>query len=794
MVKVMRYRIIKIVNNTIFLILFMILISSTTSSTEDLLSLKWKYDASGSVTNIHLLNIDKEKRAVIASVSLYTSAGIAGWLTAIDKNGNLLWEKRGFPSITSMRVADIDKDGRDEIIAGVLFYVYCFDDNGNIKWKVLTDSSNTITSIEITDINNDGYDEIIVAGDSTISYNIHAIDRNGKILWKARAPEGVNSIAIGDIDDNKKPDIVAGTVGRHGVYYKSSFLILLNSSGKCLWKQRTKRGTVKIKLWDINNDGKLEIFLGSLQYLWVFDYTGNEIMNYETKGYINDIIVDDIDGNGKNDIILASNDLYVLNSDSSLKWTNSAGMESINDLEIIDTNQDNCKEILVASDSLYLVDCDNNVIWSYHTKKAVKTISIGDIDGDSFPEIMAGSLDNNVYVFTQKGYQMRAEAERYYSLAKNLYAAGNLRKALENAMKAMDYYQQLNDTEKISDIEKLVSLIRDMIQKQNEEVILAYSYYNRSVSFYLHNDYINASFWAKKAKYKYQSLHNETMVIKSENIINNSYRYMRIEAEKLLNNAIINYNKSNYSNAILNAEDSSRRYIWLGDRNKSIESLELIATIYTALAEKQRHAGDFENASIYAQKALFVYGCIEESPEDYPPDCIPRNVSIKDITTLADEIRNLTYNKSHYMNEYLYLKSIIIAISENNTGSFIDDVVRNMKKSMRGFVNNISQPVEYIIKLIKWNFKIILVVIALAIVIFLLIIFLFMVIKTRREPTEEFEEEVHEEEHEGKFMDDIEKEITEEEIYEEVQEEDEVEKIRKDKTRGIGVTLKSLRR
>jgi len=146
------------------------------------------------------------------------------------------------------------------------------------------------------------------------------------------------------------------------------------------------------------------------------------------------------------------------------------------------------------------------------------------------------------------------------------------------------------------------------------------------------------------------------------------------------------------------------------------------------------------------------------------------------------------------MNEYLYLKSIIIAISENNTGSFIGDVVMNMKKSMRGFVNNISQPVGYIINLIKWNSKIILVVIALTIVIFLLIIFLFMVIKTRREPTEELEEEIYEEEHEGKFMDDIEKEIIEEEIYEEVQEEDEVEKIRKDKTRGIGVTLKSLRR
>jgi len=791
--------------NILFIILLLLSIPYV-SSTEEYLSLEWKYDATASASHVDFLTLDKEgTQAVVSGVSLYTTAGVAGWLTAVEADGDPLWQKKGFLAFSSMRVTDIDKDGKDEIIAGVSHYVHCFDTDGNVKWKVATGAKNVITSIELADINKDGYDEVIAAGESMHLPNIYVIGKTGKIIWNARAQEGVNSIAVGDIDGDGKLNVVSGTVGRHGVFYKSSFIRVFDNNGKTVWDKRIDKGTAKIALGDVTGDGKLEILLGSLHNLWVFDYQSNKIFSYETKGYIRDIIVADIDLDGRNEVILGSNDLYVLDSKGKLKWTNSAGKEAINDMELMDIDSDGYPEILIGSDGAYIVDHNGDMVWEYATEKAVKSVAVGDLNGDTFIEVVAGSLDNFIYLFTSNRYKLTTEAEKYHSAAKNNYASGNTEAAIENARKAKDYFIQLNASDRVSDMDQLITLIKSTATQAEDDENLAYTYYNKSRSFYITGEYMNASYWARKASYKYEEIDNESMKNKSDELIANSQKYLKQKADEYFEKASSNLRSSNYDLALENSKNASKIVIWLENRNKTITILELTADIYTQMAEEQRSSGEFEKASSSIQNALFIYKCIDGAHPTYPPECFPSDIEPKDISILIEEIGNISYNDSVYMNESIHLRSIVYLISENNTGDLIGDF-----GDIFSIFNPISDFFGYLANLISWNFTVIMIIVALIIIILLLYVLLSVIqgkklqiptIKEIRNPLpiissilsgiRKPKTKTIKPDYRSYYKPDtepvkVEKKVEENEL--------EVEKIRKDGTRSVGVTLTSLQK
>ncbi|OYT53227.1 MAG: hypothetical protein B6U72_06415, partial [Candidatus Altiarchaeales archaeon ex4484_2] len=103
-------------------------------------------------------------------------------------------------------------------------------------------------------------------------------------------------------------------------YYTPSRVYLYDPHGNKMWEKLIPRGVATIELADIDGDGKMEVLVGSLHYFKVIDHQGNSLMDFETRGYINDILVEDIDGDGKKEILLGSNDLYVLDSEGNVKW------------------------------------------------------------------------------------------------------------------------------------------------------------------------------------------------------------------------------------------------------------------------------------------------------------------------------------------------------------------------------------------------------------------------------------------------------------------------------------------
>ncbi len=768
-------------------LLFMLLLASGVSSGEDILSLEGEYDVGGFALYVDSLG-NANGGDIIVGCSYSTGAGAAGWVTALDLDGGTLWERRGFPRISSMEVVDLDGDGEDEILLGVLHYIQCYDAKGSRRWNIGTSVGNTITSIKTADLDGDGLREIVVGGDSTVYPNLYVLGGDGKIIWKIRAGAyEVNAVAVGDINGDGRMEIAAGTVAKHGNYYNPSRVYLYDCQGNMMWEKILPRGTATIELADIDGDGKMEVLVGSLHYFTVIDHQGNSLMDFETRGYINDILVEDIDLDGEKELLLGSNDLYVLDSEGNAKWENPAGDYVINDIELVDMDSDNYPEIVVASDGLYIMDRNGDTIWEHSTEKEVKDIHISDMDGDSFPDVVAGSLDNHVYYFTSTVYQMRVKAQKYYSEAKRYYSSGRLEEAMDDILEAKSYYQQLGDKEGISDTDRLISLINSASSKKIEERELAHAYYNRSRGFYLAGDYMNATYWARKARYKYDLLDNDSMAARAEEIINNSLRFMEREADESFNKALSYRNSSNHTLLLSNAEEAVRRYIQLGYVNETVAALELAAETYTLMAEEQRYVGDFQNASVSAQKALYIYGCIDTSVVGYPPECLPDDMDIKDVSVLAGEIRNLTYNGSAYTNESLQLKSVILAVSQNDTGRF--------SFSLDFITRPVSGSLDYAVNFVSWNSSIITVFVALLLVSLMLFVLYSMLSSQGVVPQikylSDFPLKVLRREIRSSHRKPVTDESTEFRCFDSADER--VDKIKKDSKRGMGVNLNSLR-
>ena len=137
------------------------------------------------------------------------------------------WDENWF---ASPAVADLDNDGRNEIIAARHSVLYVWNDDGTLKWKTAWansastspehGSSRMWASPVVGNFDADPYLEIAVGSDadSTDKVNLAVYDHKGELLpgWPKRFGSGafeVRSIAGGDLDGDGTMEIVVSKTG-----------------------------------------------------------------------------------------------------------------------------------------------------------------------------------------------------------------------------------------------------------------------------------------------------------------------------------------------------------------------------------------------------------------------------------------------------------------------------------------------------------------------------------------------------------------------------------------------------
>lgn len=309
----------------------------------------------------------------------------------------------------SVVVSDLDGDGKPEIIAlNADSNMISIFRNLSAPGVISTNSfSNRLdipgaagmSAMAVQDLDADGKADIVTVstGNNTLSV-YHNLSTNGVISFSApvnfTTGNSPNGVAIGDLDDDGKPDVVVadttdGTVsvfrnlGSTGQVTTNSFASRVNfpAASQCL----------RVTIGDVDGDGKLDVLVAN----WTSDtisifrnltsnpgITTNAFaprVDFALAGWGHDIALADLDGDGKPDLAVSSE------LSSALSLFHNAG----------------------APGNLATNSLSNRV--DLATGWNAWGVSCGDLDGDGRPEIVfANAYDATISIYRNTAFTLAA--------------------------------------------------------------------------------------------------------------------------------------------------------------------------------------------------------------------------------------------------------------------------------------------------------------------------------------------------------------------------------------------------
>lgn len=351
-----------------------------------------------------------------------------------DASGiRLLWSREvSSVSLTSAAVADIDTDGRPEIVFGTYFgsegapgeVVALNAEDGSVAWKWRAPAGPVDNSPVIADVNGDKQPEIFVGASSNGPYV--CLNGQGKVLWEYTPREGAPEIfdssgAIADLDGDKRLELVFGSAyflldDPSGVLY--GYLHVLNASDGRVKFRKAFRGAIQSSpvLADLNGDRVLDILVATYRGdrklhalsgrdgapIWSLEFKGEK--DFYKLGAYHGPAVGDMDGDGAPEIVAISYDgnVYVLNLKGELKWQFACHDYIFHSPTLCDLNGDKQREILVVDGSGYLYALDHKGKQLWRRKESAPALGAGggivvaDVSGDSRRDVVYVTPDARV--------------------------------------------------------------------------------------------------------------------------------------------------------------------------------------------------------------------------------------------------------------------------------------------------------------------------------------------------------------------------------------------------------------
>jgi hypothetical protein len=170
--------------------------------------------------------------------------------------GQPLAEYHSRGPITAVDYADLNSNGRGEIIVGTEVGVQVFGTSADVVWQERWQSPSLgvtrVNALTQVDLNNDGRHETVVGLQSGWLF---VVADNGRILWDVDLGGAVQTVAAGDVTGDGRPEIVAGTTREGGQ-------LLLLRDGQPDWVQRINAAN-EVLLADVAGEGRPGLFVRS---------------------------------------------------------------------------------------------------------------------------------------------------------------------------------------------------------------------------------------------------------------------------------------------------------------------------------------------------------------------------------------------------------------------------------------------------------------------------------------------------------------------------------------------------
>lgn len=337
---------------------------------------------------------------------------------ALPKRLVTQWQTRVGGSILDFHVADLDADGRSEILFGSTDgRARLLNADGKVLWTFET--GDEVWAVGSADLDGDGKRELLAGSDDAYVY---ALDRDGRLVWKHSPPFGhqpwvywtlykskIRKIASGDLNGDGKDEVVLGCGNMR--------CVAVSPRGKQLWEFRTDHGTcTTLEVADLDGDGRAEVIGGkgifsSNSNGFRLNGEGKAIGYYRNQGWTSivcSLLLTDLESDGAPEVIFGTDrgdNLRVFDAQTGqLRWAKCLG-DNCEAIAVADLDGDGTKDVIAGSASLYVsaYTAKGRRLWYRTASDSITALATGDLDGDGSPEIVAGSADGALTVLDAKG-------------------------------------------------------------------------------------------------------------------------------------------------------------------------------------------------------------------------------------------------------------------------------------------------------------------------------------------------------------------------------------------------------
>jgi len=299
------------------------------------------------------------------------------------------WTTAG--DVTDIAVGDLNKDGKDDVVAIELtldtLTAIPGEGPGDWQWQ---DTSIAGYAVAVGDINGDGWNEVIAGGGSaggmtrggTLEqgfakfvfgdYMINAYDKDGTILWSYPVTGEVKDIEIGDVDGDGIDDIVACN------NLAASHIYAIDGTGHDitgLWPITPPTPVVDLAIGQLDGQAGVDVAAigGDIACLYVYNSAGSLIWSDSDVGG-RTVEIGNVDGDGDNEVV-------AVDYDSESAYDGGLQKPPGGLLGIIDGGYGGW---VLAFDGIGDGAGNSELLYSFYTEDGtiISDIELGDLDGN----------------------------------------------------------------------------------------------------------------------------------------------------------------------------------------------------------------------------------------------------------------------------------------------------------------------------------------------------------------------------------------------------------------------------